>query len=359
MASPGGGWCLIESDPGVFCSLVERIGVKGVSFSEVYGLDEGSFESLEAPETNRKILGFVFLFNWTKDNKRHGEDSREPIDSTDEEAPFFATQVVENACASQAIISVLLNRQSDIADLGEPLRGLYDFTKDFKDPAVRGEAIGSCEAIRCAHNAFRPLCSFEVSDTEDAKAKDAFHFVSYIPKGNKVYELDGLKQGPLCVGECESSDWKEVVRKEILRRVEEIQARGEELRFNLLAVTTNPLDNINKALKEAQRTAELAAAKQSGEPLEEGESNCLPSDPKELEQIHRDALGKIAILEEQKKIEEAKRAEWERENARRCHDFTPFVFHLAKKGELLKAVHRAAAVTTSGSGEVKSEKARA
>ncbi|XP_026194252.1 ubiquitin carboxyl-terminal hydrolase 2 [Cyclospora cayetanensis] len=219
MASPGGGWCLIESDPGVFCSLVERIGVKGVSFSEVYGLDEGSFESLEAPETNRKILGFVFLFNWTKDNKRHGEDSREPIDSTDEEAPFFATQ------------------------------------------------------------------------------------------------------GPLCVGECESSDWKEVVRKEILRRVEEIQARGEELRFNLLAVTTNPLDNINKALKEAQRTAELAAAKQSGEPLEEGESNCLPSDPKELEQ------------------------EWERENARRCHDFTPFVLcalrHLAKKGELLKAVHRA------------------
>ena len=288
MSIPGAGWCLIESDPGVFSSLVERIGVKGVSFTEVYGLDEDSFAALEAPDAHRKVLGFIFLFNWAKDKHTiAGEDTRPTVDPASDDAPFFAAQVsshvsspvvphshllaslwknareflfisveaslllhlflscvvlkaVENACASQAILAVLLNRQSEVADLGSALTGLYKFTKDFRDPAMRGEAIGSwcvffppasllarqnvvlrasalswcfleglhevrefyepgdvllfSEAIREAHNSFRAETSFEVLEVDDAKSKDAFHFVSYVPKGDKVFELDGLKQ---------------------------------------------------------------------------------------------------------------------------------------------------------------------
>lgn len=56
---------------------------------------------------------------------------------------FVFAKTVENACASQAILAVLLNRQEAVADLGSALTRLYEFTKDFRDPAMRGEAIGS------------------------------------------------------------------------------------------------------------------------------------------------------------------------------------------------------------------------
>ena len=54
----------------------------------------------------------------------------------------WGVQTVENACATQAILSVLLNRREEIKDLGENLKALWDFIKDFQDPTMRGEAIG-------------------------------------------------------------------------------------------------------------------------------------------------------------------------------------------------------------------------
>lgn len=66
-------WCLIESDPGVFTELVEKIGVKDIEFEEILGVDEESFQQLK--HRNQKLYGFIFLFNWTKDSAHQGESS--------------------------------------------------------------------------------------------------------------------------------------------------------------------------------------------------------------------------------------------------------------------------------------------
>ena len=62
---------------------------------------------------------------------------------------------------------------------------------------------------------------FEFDEKTSSKGEDVFHFVGYIPFENRLYELDGLKAGPVDLGSItEGSDWIDVVRPVIQQRID-------------------------------------------------------------------------------------------------------------------------------------------
>ncbi|CAH1101114.1 unnamed protein product [Psylliodes chrysocephalus] len=308
MAESAGNWCLIESDPGVFTELIREFGCKGVQVEELWSLDGEQFESL------KPIHGLIFLFKWTKDD----EPSGSVVQDNRLEKIFFARQVIENACATQAILSILLNcRHSDLK-LGHTLSELKEFCQGF-DANMKGLTISNSPVIRTVHNSFARQQLFEFDPSAAQKNDDVFHFVGYIPIDGRLYELDGLKQGPIDLGAIPAeAEWTDIVRPIIEKRIQRY-SEGE-IHFNLMAIVSD-----RKMLYERQI-----------EDLQKSDSMAMETDSQ------RSEIARLRLLIAE---EENKHHQYQIESIRRKHNYLPLIVEilkiLAKEGKLLPLYEQA------------------
>lgn len=260
--------------------MVEKLHVDDCEINDLYSIDSSSLATLDP------IHGVIFLFKYgdvdrlNRDDPLHGEYDYDYA----LKGVFFAQQTIHNACATIAVLNILLN--SDI-DIGPKLSSFKDFVLSFP-PDLVGEAISNCDLIRIIHNSFSPPASLVI---DDKKRRDppvnhdqdgVFHFVGYVCKNGRIYELDGLKAAPIDHGECtDSKNFYDKLPQVIQLRIALYGAN--ELRFSLLAVTNNKLQQYT-AQKDYQRVD----------------------------------------------TEMRKRQLWERENELRRHDYTGLVVKLLK-----------------------------
>lgn len=239
----------------------------------------------------KPIHGLIFLFKWQKEPEK-----RETLEYYDETL-FFAKQTINNACATQAILSILMNNEN--IQIGDDLKNFKDFTMAL-NPVDKGNSIGQHDNIRKHHNSFARQDPFTIEEDQSRHAKEddeVYHFVSYVPHKGVLYELDGLQPGPISFGECTDENWLSKAKEEIQKRIEKYSAT--EIRFNLLAVIED---------KKIKAEKELAALQ--GQEGKEAEME----------------VQKVIIAEETEK-----QAKWKVENERRRHNYVPMIFELLQQ----------------------------
>lgn len=224
-----GGWNTIESDAGVFTYLLDNLGVKDVQFEELLTLEPDALASLYP------VYGVIFLFKYPTNEPYTSTDK--PLDGEfDRDAAehlFFAAQTIQNACGTQALLSVLMNKEGEV-DMGGSLRDFREFTMQLP-PEFRGEALSNSELIRDVHNSFAKSSPF-VDETQrtGGETEDAFHFIAYTPIGGRLYELDGLQPAPISHGACTADEFPAKVMEVLQRRISRYAM--SEIRFNLMAM---------------------------------------------------------------------------------------------------------------------------
>ncbi|BGP57014.1 hypothetical protein JCM8202v2_004650 [Rhodotorula sphaerocarpa] len=224
------GWSLTESDPGVMTGILHDLGVQGVHVEELWGLDSDLLRDLEP------VYALVFLFKWV------GNADPATMDGTFAEPTgphYFAHQVINNACASIALLNATLNIQDPEVRLGDELANLKAFSEGL-DPETRGWTLSNSEKLREVHNSFARSDPFHLEDHQrpDDPSEDAYHFIAYLPIGDELYELDGLKPKPVSHGKIPSGAgeaWTDLAKSVLERRIATYPAG--EVMFNLMALT--------------------------------------------------------------------------------------------------------------------------
>jgi ubiquitin carboxyl-terminal hydrolase L5 len=282
--------------------------VNGIQVEELWSLSEDNFEHL------KPIHGLIFLFKWQQGDEPSGavvQDSR--LDKL-----FFAKQVINNACATQAIVSVLLNMEHADVQLGETLSNFKEFTSSF-DSTMKGLALSNSDIIKAVHNSFARQEMFEMVGPKSSDKEDVFHFISYIPFEGRLYELDGLKEGPIDLGAVPTTGhWIELARPVIEKRIKKYQ--DGEIHFNLMALVTD------RKLVYEKQLAKLHSQ------LEQG----METDSVQVE---------ISHLSDLIKEEELKSKRYKLENIRRKHNYLPLIIEILKslgqEGQLTDLVSKA------------------
>ncbi|KIW81774.1 hypothetical protein Z517_04800 [Fonsecaea pedrosoi CBS 271.37] len=240
-----GGWSTIESDEGVFTSLIEQLGVKDVQVEELFSLNADWIRALSP------VYGVIFLFKWIgqgSENKSAPQDGSYDRTAVEDEGLFFAAQTIQNACGTQAVLSVVLNNDKSVdgassgtdgggarIDIGPALQEFKEFTTGF-DPGLRGESLSNSEMIRTVHNSFAKSSPFVDETLRDPNAgtEDVFHFIAYTQYHGKLYELDGLQPYPISHGDCTSDEFPDKIMSVLQRRISRYPE--DEIRFNLMVV---------------------------------------------------------------------------------------------------------------------------
>ncbi|CAO3640316.1 unnamed protein product [Cunninghamella blakesleeana] len=215
-----------RKNKGILSQLCTHIGVQGVQIEPIVSLNHDLLCE------QKSVYGIIVFLNNKPTTYKDGSNT-----ATGNNRIYFANQVVNNAYAMHALLSILLN--CEIIDIGSTLLEFKQFTQDFS-PLMKGLSLSNSEPMRESQN--RVARSWP-NKTDNPHR---YHYISYIPFEGYLYELDGLKRGPLRLGPCTNDNWLDVLKIELLRKTD--MYRKQRISFSIWSLVEDRRHVIQRKL---------------------------------------------------------------------------------------------------------------
>jgi len=122
------------------------------------------------------VEGFILLFKYKTAFLQQWHSSSAKYESAPVEPSFiFTRQMINNSCATVAILNLILNSTQDLGDLS-PVK---QFLQGIGSAEMRGLALENIPAIKNSHNSFH-FNSLYQSSKRKSSQEDPYHFISFV-----------------------------------------------------------------------------------------------------------------------------------------------------------------------------------
>ncbi|KAF5393635.1 hypothetical protein D9757_000424 [Collybiopsis confluens] len=194
----------LESDPQVFTKLIHTLGASdSLEFQDVYSLDDPDLLSL----LPRPVLGLVLIFPALDDYEKVWEEDKKtrPVykGRGEDEPVIWFEQTIGNACGLYALLHCISNGSArgylkPDSTISKLLKQVIPLV-----PTERALALEASQEVERAHAHAGNSGQTEAPDPNDSSIEH--HYIAFVTSDlgahrGAVYEMDGIKQGPLNTG---------------------------------------------------------------------------------------------------------------------------------------------------------------
>lgn len=218
--------------------LVHQLGLPpSLGFTDVFSIDEPDLLALVPRPSNSLLL--VFPVSKTYEASRQAEDATKPVytGSGPTEPVTWFKQTIRNACGLIGLLHAVSNGSP--RETVTPGTDLDVLLKDAEplQPEQRAELLYESKALESAH-----ADAARLGDTAAPQAQDEvdLHFVAFVKVGDRLWELDGRRKGPLergVLGEEEDALSEKALELGVRRFLKtEAEGGNPDLRFSLVSL---------------------------------------------------------------------------------------------------------------------------
>jgi ubiquitin carboxyl-terminal hydrolase L3 len=225
-------WLPLLSEATILNSLIAEIGFD----TSMYELtDVLSLESCELAMIPQPVAAVIMLYPRTDAQLEH--HGRENITRESDDV-WFIKERIPNACATIASLHALMNLPVLLRTVAfRPDSWLHSFSHECPlslSPVAKAERLEGDSRIKRLHNKAAQEDANQASSGSVAE-KVITHYVAFVNVNGGLYELDGLKEGP--VRHCDTK--QETFLKDACEVVKKFMKRDpHEKRFNIFALAS-------------------------------------------------------------------------------------------------------------------------
>ena len=227
-------WFPLESNPALINSYVRKLGYDTslYEFVDVFSTEDWALDMIAQP-----VAAVLLLYPLTPKQLENTpqQDQSKGADLPPRDNVWFIKQRIGNACGTIGLLHSILNLPEPLRQMIQQDSWLEAFSDNCPtplDPIQKAEILEADSNIEKMHD---EATSDESNATDRGSTKDEVltHFVSLVCVGDRLYELDGRKKGPVDHGPTTQA----TLLKDAIAVVQQFMARDPtEMRFTMTAL---------------------------------------------------------------------------------------------------------------------------